>query len=191
MAQIQASDIKVYLSTKLGSAGNTTASTPAASLGKYRSTTLMSSGAENLFLNASGAQNAAQEVHYRCVFVENAHATNTLYNALVYLDSEITGGANIAIATDNILPSDKGSASAQASSITTESAAPTGVGAFSAPTAIARTDPLVPSPPPSTALALGNLAPGQVKGVWVRRTLTNSAAIADGFTFGFAGDTGP
>lgn len=189
MAQIQDTDIKIYLSTKLGAAGNTTASTPAASLGKYRSTSLMPSGAQNLFDNATGAQNAAQEVHYRCVFVENAHATNTLYNALVYLDSEIAGGGNISIATDNILPSDKGSTSAQASSITNQTTAPTGVSAFSSPTAVARTNPAVPSPPPSTALALGDLAPGQVRGVWVRRSLTNSAALADGVTLGIAGDT--
>jgi hypothetical protein len=192
MAQIQPADIKVYYSTKAGSAGNTLTSTPTASLGKYISQTLVPTGAENLFLNASGAQNAAQEVHYRCVFVLNNHSTSTAYNALVYLDSEVAGGGNIAIATDNLAPSDKGSASAQAWSIATETTAPTGAtSVFSSPTAAPRTDPNVPSPPPSTALVLGNLAPGQVKAVWVRRSLTNSAALADGFTLATAVDTGP
>ena len=52
------------------------------------------------------------------------------------------------------------------------------MGAFSTPT----TD--------GGGLSVGTLAPGQVKGIWVRRTATNSAAINnDGFTLAASFDT--
>jgi hypothetical protein len=39
-------------------------------------------------------------------------------------------------------------------------------------------------------VALGDLTPGQVRAVWVRRTAANSSALAaDGFTFGIGFDT--
>ena len=41
-----------------------------------------------------------------------------------------------------------------------------------------------------TGLALGSIAPAQIRRVWVRRTAANSSPVdADGVTFGVSGDT--
>jgi hypothetical protein len=161
-------------------AGNTTASSAAASLGDQISTSAWAGGALNdLFDNISGAENAASTVDYRCVFVHNSNAANTLENPTVYLSAETAGGASITIAIDNIAASAIGSASAQAAAIGTETTAPTGVGAFSAPTTS------------GTGLALSNLATGNCRAVWVKRTAANTAALTgDGVTLACTGDTG-
>lgn len=175
---IVAADVQYKLSTTAGAAGNSTASTPNASLGKYVSTTVWAAGSNTLFDNVTGDENAASTVDYRCFFVHNAHASLTLETAVVYVSAEVAGGANVAIAVDNVAASAVGSASAQATQIGSELSAPTPVGAFSTPTTKA------------TGLALGNIGPGQVRAVWVRRSATNSAPVnADGFTLTVAGDT--
>jgi hypothetical protein len=161
-------------------AGNTTASSAAASLGDQVSTTQWNGGAANdLFDDISGAENAASTVDYRCIFVHNSNANNALQNAVAYLSAEVAGGASIAIAADNIAPSALASASAQAAAIANETTAPTGVGAFSSPTTAA------------AGIALGNIGAGQVKAIWIRRTAANSAALSnDGVTIAVTGDTG-
>jgi hypothetical protein len=176
---IVATDIVFRLSTTAGAAGDTTAqANPNNSLGKYVSTTAWASGTNSLFDDISGAENAASTVDYRCIFVLNNHASLTLQNAVVYVSAEVAGGASVAIATDNIAASAKGSATAQAATIANETTAPTGVSAFSTPTTS------------GTGLALGSLTPGQVKGVWIRRTAANTAAVnGDGFTLAVSGDT--
>jgi hypothetical protein len=176
---IVTTDLIFRLSTTAGAAGDSTAqANPNAALGKYVSTTVLAAGANTLYDDVSGAENAASTIDYRCVFVLNNHATLTLQNAVVYVSSQVAGGATVAIATDNIAPSAKGSASAQAALIATETTAPTGVSAFSTPT----TAP--------TGLALGNIGPGQVKAFWARRTAANTTAVTgDGVTFAVAGDT--
>lgn len=176
---IAASDIVFRYTTTAGAAGDSTAGTAAGSLGKYASTTVWSGGALNdLFDDVTGTENLANEDEYRCVAVLNNHATLTYFNAVVYVSAETAGGASVAIATDNIGPVAKGSAGAQGAQIANEDTAPAGTSAFSTPTT------------PGTGLALGNIAPGQVKLVWVRRRTASSAALdADGFTLSVAGDT--
>lgn len=176
---ITATDIVFRLTTKSGSAGDTTAGTPAGSLGKYVSTTAVSATAlNNIFDNISGAENAAGTVDYRCIAVLNNHATLTLQGAVVYVPAEVAGGANVQISVDNVAASAKGSSAAQGDFIANETTAPTAVGAYSTPTTAA------------TGLALGDIPAGQVRLVWIKRTATNSAAQnADGFTLGITGDT--
>lgn len=180
MAAITASDLVFRYSVKSGSAGNSTASSPSASLGGYISTTAWAGGAANdLFDDISGAENAASTVDYRCVFVYNANTANALQNAVVYISAEVAGGASIALAPDTTAASALASASAQAGTIATETTAPTTVGAFSSPTTAA------------AGLSLGTIPAGSVKAVWVRRTASNSAALSgDGFTLAVTGDTG-
>lgn len=175
---IDPTDIVFYYSTKSGAAGDSTAGTAAGSLGKYVSTTPVAAGVNGVFDDITGAENAASTVDYRCLFVRNNHATLTATLVTVYVSAEVPGGANVAIALDNIASSAKGSAAAQAASITTETTAPTGVSAFSTPTS------------DGAGLTVGSLAAGQVKGVWVRRTAANSAAINnDGMTLAVSFDT--
>lgn len=176
---IVASDIVTRFTTTVGSAGDSTAGTAAGSLGKYASTTAWADTA-TLFDDVTGAENAASESEYRAIAILNNHATLTAQNVVVYLSSEVAGGASVALAIDNTAASAKGSASAQGSSIANEDTAPSGVGTFSSPTTA------------GTGLSVGNLTPGQVRLVWVKRTTANTAALSgDGFTLGIALDTAP
>ena len=177
---IASSDIKMKLSIKTGSAGNSASQGNVNnSLGKYISTTEITDATlNNLFDNISGDENAASTVDYRCIFIHNAHATLTLQSPKVWLASEVSGGASIAIAIDDVAASAIGSASAQAAEIANETTTPTGVGAFSSPTT------------KGAGLSLGNLAPGECRAVWVRRTAGNNAALNnDGVTIRVEGDT--
>lgn len=180
MAAITAAEILLKYSVKTGAAGNSTVGTANGSLGKYISTTAWAGGVLNdLYDDISGAENAASTVDYRCIFVHNSNAANTLENAVVYLSAEVAGGASVAIATDNIAASAIGATAAQAAEVATETTAPTGVSAFSSPTTA------------GTGLALGNIPSGQTKAFWIRRTAANSAALsADGVTIAVTGDTG-
>lgn len=175
---IVASDILTKLSTTSGSAGNSTAGTPNTSLGKYVSTTAWTGGTNSLFDDVTGDENAASVVDYRCIFVHNTHATLTLLGAVAWVSAEVTGGASVAIAVDGTAASAVGSASAQAATVANETTAPSGTGGFSTPTTKA------------AGLALGDIGPGQVKAIWVRRSAANTAALSgDGFTLSVAGDT--
>jgi hypothetical protein len=174
---IVAGDILMKLSVKTGSAGDSTAGTVAGSLGKYVSTTAVTTATlNNLFDDVSGAEAAAGMVDYRCVFIHNNHATLTLIGATVALTSQTAGGGTIDIALDNIAASAKGSASAQAAEIVNETMAPTGVGTFG-----------------TSTLTLGDLTPGQVRAIWLRRTVTAGASPLnpDGVILTPGGDTLP
>ena len=158
-------------------AGDTTVGTAAGSLGDQISTTaIVDATIDNLFDSVSGAEAAAGDVEYRCFFVLNNHATLTLANATVEVLSQTAGGGTIDLATDNIAASAKAAAVAQAATIANETVAPSGVSAFGA-----------------GPLAIGDLAPGQVKGVWVRRTVTAGAGGVnpDGGIIRVTGDTLP
>jgi hypothetical protein len=177
---ITATDLLFKLSVKTGAAGNSTAGTPAGSLGKYISTTAISGTAlNNLFDDVTGDENAASDVEYRCFFVHNAHGSLTLTGTKVWLSAETGGGASIAIAIDDLAASVIGSAGAQADEIADEGTAPgAGVGAFSSPTS------------KGAGLTLGDIPAGQCRAIWVRRTAANTAALDnDGVTIAIEGDT--
>lgn len=181
MAAITAGEILLKRSVKTGSAGHSVAQAdPNASLGKYISTTVWAGGALNdLFDDISGAENAASTIDYRCIFVHNSNGANNLQNTVVWVNPETAGGANVAVAIDNIAASTITSASAQAAEIATETTAPTGVGAFSTPTT------------QGTGLSLGTINPGQCRAFWIRRSAAASSALSnDGMTINVAGDTG-
>ncbi len=172
---IVAADIVKRLSVTTGAAGDATAGTPAGSLGKYVSTTAITDATlANLFDEVTGAEAAAGGTDYRCLFVLNNHATLTAQGMTVQLLSETAGGAAITLATDNIAASAKGSAAAQAALIAAEGTAPTGVSAFGA-----------------GPLTIGDVAPGLVRAVWVKRTWAASTAgiNTDGGIIRFSFDT--
>ncbi|MEU8334808.1 hypothetical protein [Micromonospora tulbaghiae] len=174
---IASSDIKFRLSTTAGSAGNSLSGTVGASLGKYMSTTEVTAGANSLFPDVSGAQNAASQVDYACVFLHNTHATLTLQGARVYLAGEVTGGASIAVGVDTTAASAAGSSSVQAVTVVSATTAPAGV-TFSSPTTA------------GAGISLGDVGPGQVRAFWVRRTAAATSPLSgDGVTLAWAGDT--
>lgn len=178
---IVAGDIKIKLSTKSGSAGNTLAQGNVnAALGKYISTTeFVTATGNNLFDNVTGAENAASAVDYRCLFVHNTHGAIALENAGIYLSSQVSGGTVLAIAIDDVAASPTGSSSTQAFIATNETTDPdAGVGAFSSPSSA------------GSALSLGTIPAGHCKAFWVRRTAANTVAVDDdGGAFVVIGDT--
>jgi hypothetical protein len=181
VSAIVAGDIVIRFSTTAGSAGDTTANTTVSTfLGKYAATSAWAGGGTNdLFADISGAENAASQVDYAGLLLLNNNASNAYENAVVYLSSEVAGGASVAVAADSTASSAKGSASAQMLTIASRTTAPAGPLSFSSPTTA------------GTGVSLGTIAVANVKGFWVRRTAANSAALsADGVTLGFSGDTG-
>ena len=171
---IIASDIVKRLSVA-AAAGDTTAGTPATSLGDQVSTTAITDATlANLMPAVTAAEALAGNIDYGCFFVLNNHATLTLTAATIAVLSQTGGGSSVTIALDNIAVSAKGSASAQAAQIANKQTAPSGVGAFGA-----------------GPLSIGDLAPGQVKAVWVKRDTPAATAVLnpDGAILRISGGT--
>lgn len=163
---VETGDIKYRLS------GGSSNSDPDASLGGVMSSEAVSGEVNALFDRISGAENAAEDVEYRCIFVTNINDTDTLYEAGIYISAQVEGGATLAIGLD------PAGVNEDADTIATESDAPDGV-SFSTPTTA------------ETALSLGDLDAGDSYAIWLRRTATDSAALdEDGATLRVIGDTG-
>lgn len=179
MAAIVASEIVWRYTTTSGSAGDTTAGTAAGSLGKYASTTAWAGGGANdLFDDISGAENAASTADYRGIAILNNNTANALQNAVAYISAETAGGASVSVGADTTAASAKGAATAQMLTIANETTAPAGV-TFSAPTTAAG------------GVALGSIPVANVKGLWIKRLAANTVALSgDGATFAVQGDTG-
>lgn len=175
---ITPSDLRYKLSVRTGSAGNSTAGSASGSLGKYISTTEVADASlHNLFDVITGDENVASDVEYRCFFIHNTHATLALLGAVAWLASETSGGAAAAIGADTTAASAAGATSAQALEVVNEQTAPVGV-TFSAPTS------------KGAGVLLGDIGPGQVKAIWVRRTAANTPALdTDGVAIRVEGDT--
>lgn len=160
-------------------AGDTDPSDGDSSLGDQCSTTQLASGVlHDLFDRVTGDENAASDVEYRCIFVHNAHGSLTWQSAKAWISSEVAGGADFAISVDTTPASAVGAAAPQAKTVADENTAPASQ-TFSAPADKA------------SGLDLGDIGPGEVRAIWIRRSATNSAAVnADGFTLELEGDTG-
>lgn len=146
---IIASEIQYRLS---GGAGN---ASPAASLGG-----IISSTADNgsLFDTVSGAESAAGDTEYRCIYVRNGNGTLPLVGAKIWLDTNASGQINIGLGTAAINGTEQ--------TVANESTAPTSV-TFSA----AATE--------GAALTIGDIPAGQHKAVWLRRIVAAAAPAAN------------
>ena len=155
MAVVSA-DIKKRLSTQSGAAGNSTASTPAASIGKYMSTTdIDDATVENIFSNITAAEAAAGKTVYRCFFVYNAHASQSWDSVKVWMDSQTVGGGDVTVGLDPAGAVTYNQAGAQAAVPTNDTTAPASV-SFSAPTS------------EGAALSLGSIGALKCYAVWLR-----------------------
>lgn len=165
---ITATDIEFRLS---GGAANADGN---ASLGGEISAVAVSGALHAFFDRVTGAEAAAGDIEYRCLYVRNSHPTLTLYGAVVWL------AANTPSA-DTVMAIGLGTAAigAQEQTVANESTAPAGV-AFSAPASYA------------TGLVIGDIPPSSHKAVWLRRTVSAGAAAysGDGATLAVQGDTG-
>lgn len=163
---IVASDIKKYLS---GGAGN---SDPNASLGGVISSTeIVNDSLNNLFAAAAAAEAEAGSTKYRAIFIKNTHATLTLTDPKVYIDTNTPSADTvvyIALADETGSPIE---------TIVNENTAPDGP-VFSLADGFAN------------GLSLGSLAPGETKGVWIKWVLgEDTVAVADSVTIGVKGET--
>jgi hypothetical protein len=165
---ITASDIQIRLS---GGAANSDVN---ASLGGAKSSTQVTTASlHNLFDQVSGAEAAAGDIEYRCIYVHNAHASLTLQNARVYISTNTPATdttLDIAAAGEGV--------NGTAETVGNESTAPTGE-TFSAPANYA------------AGISIGNIPAGQHHAVWVRRTITAGAAARnlDNPTIAVEGET--
>jgi hypothetical protein len=161
---IVATDLKFYLS---GGGSNVD---PNASLGGVISTSQVGS---NLFDDISVAEAASGDTEYRAYFVKNTNATDTAYAVKVWIASN-TDSSSTAL---QIALADEGVANT-IETVGNESTAPTG------PTFDDAEDF-------ANALTIGNLAPSEAHGVWVKRacTATTVAFQNDTATLRVRGDT--
>ena len=99
------------------------------------------------------------DTEYRCFYVHNAHATLTMQNSVIWIQSNTTSA-------DTTIEIGLGSSAVDGTeqTVANESTAPTGV-TFSAPAN------------QGAALSIGNVLPGEHKAVWVKR-IVNVASSA-------------
>lgn len=177
MTAIVAADVLLKLSAPGASAGNTTSGTPGNAWGNYISTTVISNTPlDNIFPDITGAENAASQVDYACVFVHNNTASgNSMLNTVVWLPTSayIAGGATLQVAGDPTAASLLASSAQQAVKITASTNAPVGVSGWVSNTST------VPTSGNSYAngILLGTIAPGFVRAIWLKRSATNSSPV--------------
>lgn len=189
MTAIVAGDILLKLSAPGASSGNSASGTPGSSWGNYISTTVLSATAlDNLFTDITGAQNAANQVDYACLFIHNNTSSgNSMLNTVAWLPLSlyVAGGALVALAADTFAASAVGTSSQQAVKITAATNAPVGVSGWVSPVS---SQPVSPSY--TGGIQLGTIAPGSCKAVWIRRSAQNTAPVNnDGFSIEIDFDT--
>ncbi|NKE69900.1 hypothetical protein [Candidatus Manganitrophus noduliformans] len=161
---ITPSDLLYFLT---GGAAN---ADPNLSLGGVTSNTQVGTSLHSLFDAVSSAEGAAGDTEYRAIDIKNNHGSETMVAAGVYISQEtVSVHTTVALAYD----------STGTQSVVNESTAPTAV-TFSTPL----TKP--------AGIALGNIAPGATRRIWVRRTVTAGAVPAnDSGSLSAYWDTGP
>lgn len=163
---IISSEMKLMLS---GGSANTD---PAASLGGAASATAASGS--TLWDNVSGAEAAAGDTEYRCVYVKNTNGSLTALSTVIFIQANTPSAdstLDIGLGTSAVNGTEQ--------SVANENTAPTGV-------------TFVPAATQGAALNIGDLAPNATKAVWVRRTVNAGAAAAnDTFTLRIVCDTNP
>lgn len=128
------------------------------SYGGFVSNVAISGTFNRIFPDVTVAQDQALTVDYVCLFLCNNNILSTLVNPVVYISSQVSGGADIQIGVDPTAQSLLASSSGQAVSSGGNLSPPSGV-TFSAPTTL------------GAALSLGtDIMPGYVKALWLQRT---------------------
>lgn len=149
---IIATDIKFYLS---GGASN--ANVNAALGGAKSSVALVDNSLNNLFDDVTGAEHAAGDTNYRCIFVKNDSA-ETAKNVKVYIQTNTPATDDVVhIGKDLSAPSDT------ADTIADEATAPDPAVTFSTADGYAN------------ALDIGTLTAGQSAAIWVKRIVSAGA----------------
>lgn len=116
-----------------------------------------------VFDDVSTTEASAGDTEYRCLYVFNRHATDSLTAVVVWIETQTTSpNTDLAIGLD---PAGNGNGvtTGVAATIANESTAPAGV-AFSAPSTS------------GTGLSIGTLGPGEGRAIWLRRIVSAAAA---------------
>lgn len=167
---IVTTDIQFLLSAPQASSGYTKAGVPGNSLGLYVSTTQVSqTQLNNMFSDITGAQNAAGQVDYTCLFIFNNNASQSMLNPVAWIPSGLLGAQNtsvFAIGADPTVPTVLGSSAAQADVISNPTVVPSGVTTWAAPSLTY-----------SGGVALPTIPAKYVQAVWIRRTATGAAGL--------------
>ena len=161
---VSTADIQYRLS---GGAAN---SSPSASLGGVKSTATAS---VDVFDSVSSTEAGAGRVEYRCVYVHNNNATDSLNNAYAWINSNTPSTT-----TDINIGLGSSATNATEQTVSNETTAPIGV-TFSAAAS------------KGAGLNLGSIPAGQGRAVWIRRTV-NAGTVpvgSDPFTIRVEGET--
>lgn len=145
--------------------------------GKMSSVEIANAVLQNLFDNVSSAERATGTVEYRCFYFVNTHITESLDNAVVWIEAQTpSSDTSISIGLDPAGVGD-GDTTGEATTIADETDPPSGV-SFSEPATS------------GAGLSVGDLDPGDAIAVWVRRTVDSSAAAVsnDPFIISITGD---
>lgn len=165
---IIATDIKKYLS---GGAAN--ADTDASLGGVISSVEVVDDTINNLFAAAPGSESLAGSTKYRAFFVKNTHATLTYQSAVVYISSNTpSAGTEVKIAL-----ADEAVGVDTIETIANENTAPTGPS-------------FVTADGVSNAISIGDIAPGEMKGIWVQWVIgADTEAVNDEMTITLRGES--
>jgi hypothetical protein len=167
---ILTTDIEFLLSAPMAASGYTMPGVPGNCLGKFASTTQLSATfLNNIFQDLTGAQNAAGQVDYACLFIYNGNASDTMLNPVVWLPTALLGSGNtatFAVGADPTTPSILGSGTAQAVVIQNPLQAPAGVTSWYSPSATQ-----------SGGVALPDIPAQDVAAVWLQRTATGLPSL--------------
>ena len=148
---VVAGEIKFYLTPNANS-------DPDLSLGGVGTGSEAGETLHDLFDRVGSAEAVAGDVEYRAINVKNTNGVDTLYDAVIWISTETSS-------TDTIIALAYDSTGTQ--SVVNESTAPSApVLSFSTPVSEA------------TGIALGDIAAGATKRIWLRRTVTAGAAKA-------------
>lgn len=164
---VTANDVKIYLSGGAANANGHLA------LGGAKSSNEVGLALHDLWDLVSSTEASVGDTEYRCLYIQNTHGTQTAQNVDVFISANTPSG-------DTTMAVGLGTSAVDGTeqTVADEDTAPTSV-TFSAPSTR------------GTGLSIGNLTPGQSKAIWLRRTITASAAAYDNdqFTLDIAFDT--
>lgn len=143
---VVAGDLKIYFS---GGSGNTSGD---ASLGGAISTTEAAQTLNGLFDEVTGDEHTAGETNYRAIFFKNT-AAETAYNVKFWIETQSTGAdSSVEIAKET-------AGGSPIQTVADEDTAPTGLS-------------FVTADGQANALQLGDMAAGDVYGIWIKRIIS-------------------
>lgn len=116
--------------------------------------------ANKLFDDVVQAEAAPGDTEYRCFYVKNDHASDSMTGVKLWINSDASGADSLAVALD------LAGVSGTADTIADESTAPDPALTFTAPT------------DEGSALDIGTLTAGQYYGVWIRRTVPAATVVS-------------